>query len=74
MKPGDFLLGVLDFFAILLPGAMATWLVIQYIPASTLREALTLGFESQGEPKEWVTVGAFLLFCSLRMCSGTSSS
>lgn len=61
MKPGDFLLGVLDFFAILLPGALATWLVIQYIPAPVLRDALVLGFESQQEPKEWVTAGAFLL-------------
>lgn len=30
-KPGDFLLGVLDFFAILLPGAIATWLVAEYL-------------------------------------------
>jgi hypothetical protein len=33
MKPGDFLLSALDFFAILLPGAIATWLVSQYAPA-----------------------------------------
>jgi hypothetical protein len=61
MKPGDFLLGVLDFFAILLPGAMAAWLAVQYIPARGLRDALLLGFEKQGEPSDWVTVGAFLL-------------
>jgi hypothetical protein len=43
VKPGDFLLGVLDFFAILLPGCFATWLVAQYIPAPDLRVALSFG-------------------------------
>jgi hypothetical protein len=33
MKPGDFLLGLLDFFAVLLPGAVATWLIAHYLPA-----------------------------------------
>lgn len=33
MKPGDFLLGVLDFFAILLPGSLMSWLLTQYLPA-----------------------------------------
>ena len=44
MKPGDFFLGVLDFFAILLPGSLATWLAIQYVPAASLRSALMFGF------------------------------
>lgn len=35
MKPGDFLVGVQDFFAVLLPGALAMWLVAQYVPPST---------------------------------------
>jgi hypothetical protein len=61
VKPGDFLIGVLDFFAILLPGAMATWLVLQYVPAAALRTALVLGIEEQAEPTEWVKGGAFLL-------------
>jgi len=61
MKPGDFLLGVLDFFAILLPGAMATWLAIQYIPDPVLRDALRLGIENPGTLSPWVTTGAFLL-------------
>jgi len=43
MKPGDFLLGVLDIFAILLPGVVATWLLVQYIPAPVLRDTLSLG-------------------------------
>jgi hypothetical protein len=34
MKPADFLLGVLDFFAILLPGAIATWLLAQHLRPS----------------------------------------
>lgn len=43
MKPGDFLLGVFEFFAILLPGALATWLAVQYIPRSALHDALAFG-------------------------------
>jgi hypothetical protein len=61
MKPGDFLLGVLDFFAILLPGSMATWLVLQYIPRPVLRDALMFGVEGQPTPDTWV-LGAALLF------------
>lgn len=63
MKPGDFLLGVFDFFAILLPGVMATWLVMQYIPPPVLRDALTFQFQGQGQqsPHEWVLATAFWL-------------
>jgi len=32
-KPADFQLGLLDFFAVLLPGAIATWLLVHYLPA-----------------------------------------
>ena len=35
MKPGDFLLGVLDFFAVLLPGSLIAWLATQYVPPDT---------------------------------------
>lgn len=31
MKPADFLLGLLDFFAVLLPGAVAVWVALQYV-------------------------------------------
>jgi hypothetical protein len=31
-KPSDFMLGLLDFFAVLLPGVIATWLVSHYLP------------------------------------------
>lgn len=31
MKPADFLLGILDFFAVLLPGAVAVWVALQYV-------------------------------------------
>jgi hypothetical protein len=58
MKPGDFLLGVLDFFAIVLPGAMATWLAAQYVPASVVRGAIAF---AAPEPSEWQVVTAFLL-------------
>ena len=62
MKPGDFFLGVLDFFAILLPGSLATWLAIQYVSPSTLRAALTFEFmASAGQPDKWVVAAAFVL-------------
>src|SRR5262245_7946904 len=61
MKPGDFLLGVLDFFAILLPGGMATWLVVQYIPATELRSALALKLgDANANPDSFVLGTAFL--------------
>ena len=31
MKPSDFLLGVLDFFAVLMPGAVVTWLAAIHV-------------------------------------------
>lgn len=62
MKPGDFLLGVLDFFAILLPGSLATWLVTQYIPPNVLRGALSFGLEDgTGNPHAFVLGAALLL-------------
>jgi hypothetical protein len=33
MKPSDFMLGLLDFFAVLMPGALGTLLLAQYLPA-----------------------------------------
>jgi hypothetical protein len=61
MKPGDLLLGVFDFFAFVLPGIMATWLLAQYIPPAVLREALTFNVADQQSPHEWVLLTAFLL-------------
>jgi hypothetical protein len=46
MKPGDFFLGVLDFFAILIPGSLATWLVTRYLSEPTLHNALVLPGDS----------------------------
>ena len=57
-KPGDFLIGVLDFFAILLPGSLATWLVAQYFPPDELRRSLAFGF---GDPDRVTLWAAFLL-------------
>lgn len=59
MKPSDFLVGVFDFFAILLPGSFATWLMVQYIPPAFLREALSFRLENQ--PNGVVLGTAFLL-------------
>jgi hypothetical protein len=59
MKPSDFLIGVFDFFAILLPGSIATWLVVQYIPSAFLREALSFRLGSQ--PDAVVLGTAFVL-------------
>ena len=62
MKPGDFLLSVLDVFAILLPGSLATWLTIQYIQRDALREALSLQLgNSTANPDAFVAGAAFLL-------------
>lgn len=58
MKPGDFLLGVLDFFAVLLPGSLIVWLATQYVPADSLRRALSPGFD---EPDSIVLATALLL-------------
>ena len=46
-KPGDFLLGVQDFFAVILPGVIATWLVSNYLPAD-LGDALKLNTGAEG--------------------------
>jgi hypothetical protein len=63
MKPGDFFLGVLDFFAVLLPGSLAAWLVIRYLPATALRSALTFDFlpPDVKQPDAFLAGGAFLL-------------
>jgi hypothetical protein len=62
VKPGDFLLGVLDFFAVLLPGSLATWLAAQYVPPNALRSALWFGLgDGRGNPDPVVLGVAFLL-------------
>jgi hypothetical protein len=59
MKPGDFLIGVLDFFAILLPGSIATWLATRYIPPAHLFRQLSLDPDTQ--PEGGVLLAAFFL-------------
>jgi hypothetical protein len=61
MKPGDFLLGVLDFFAVLLPGSLATWIVTRYVPPDDLARALSFGVPSSAAPDPLVSGTAFLL-------------
>lgn len=61
MKPGDFLLGLLDFFAILLPGSLATWLAVQYVPPEQLDRALRFGMGSDPSVHTWVLGTAFFV-------------
>jgi hypothetical protein len=73
-KPGDFLIGVQDFFAVILPGAIATWLVSNYLPArfvDSLR--LSMGDEGNG-PARWAvfflssyTLGHFVFMLGSRL-------
>src|SRR5262245_11100963 len=58
MKPGDFFLSVLDFFAILLPGSLATWLVTRYVSPEDILRYLSLGSHTADGVTLWV---AFLL-------------
>jgi hypothetical protein len=60
MKPGDFLIGVLDFFAILLPGSMATWLVTRYLPPGEMLRLLSFG-PGNAAPDDATLWAAFLL-------------
>jgi len=54
MKPGDFLIGVQDFFAVLVPGTIATWLVSYYLPPDLAR-TLELGDGPEGShATHWV--------------------
>jgi hypothetical protein len=59
-KPGDFLIGVLDFFAILLPGSIATWLVTRYMPSPDLFGLLSFG-SAKAQPETFTLWIAFLL-------------
>lgn len=61
-KPGDFLIGVLDFFAILLPGSMATWLLTRYVPVNDLVRPITTG--APGAQPDSVTIWAAFLLSS----------
>lgn len=53
MKPSDFLLGLMDFFAILLPGAAATWLVAQYVDPGDTRRFLQMAGNPLPESALW---------------------
>jgi hypothetical protein len=54
-KPADFQLGLLDFFAVLLPGAIATWLLAQYLPSE-----LQGAFRIEGGEK--ASIGPWIVF------------
>ena len=50
---------MLDLFAIMLPGSLATWLVVQYIPTPALLSALFFGLEPPNRDR-FVLITAFL--------------
>jgi len=61
MKPGDFFLNLSDFFAVLLPGLVATWILVHYLPASAVC-GIDPGFVAKCElPNETVRGVSFLL-------------
>jgi hypothetical protein len=60
MKPGDFLIGVLDFFAILLPGSIATWLATRYLPPGAVFRQLSFA-SGRAEPDAATLWTAFVL-------------
>ena len=64
MKPGDFFIGVLDFFAVLLPGSLATWLATRYIPHGALAAALTFDLPGAESEPDALVVGAVFLLVS----------
>ena len=52
-KPADFFLGVLDFFAVLLPGTVATWLLVPHLP-DDIRVSLTLSGTEDTSAVRWI--------------------
>lgn len=72
MKPNEFLLGVMDFFAIVLPGAIATWVISYYLPDDL---AVKLDLSAEGnDAVRWAaflvcsyTVGHFVFMLSSRL-------
>ena len=52
-KPSDFMLGILDFLAVLLPGAIATWLLSQHLPKD-MRSAFDLASGEHAKVVPWV--------------------
>jgi hypothetical protein len=74
MKPADFLLGLLDFFAILLPGAVGAWLVSQYIPGDDRQRLLSLAGTPLTESGLWAvfvlaayTLGHFIFMAGSKL-------
>lgn len=58
-KPGEFMIGVVDFFAVVLPGMLATWMLISYLPPDMARY-LDLGAPGE-DPDRSLRWAAFLL-------------
>lgn len=56
MKPGDFMLGLLDLFGVLLPGAIATALMLPYLPEGA-RLALHVESGEHASALPWVLYG-----------------
>jgi hypothetical protein len=62
MKPGDLSLSVQDFFAVLLPGALAMWLISHYVPPDVAAIMLPGKLEVD-QPGTWTVfvLGSYLL-------------
>jgi hypothetical protein len=72
MRPSDFALGVADFFSVLLPGAIATWAISNYLPRP-LAEKLDI-LSSGSDAARWAaflvcsyTVGHFVFMLSSKL-------
>lgn len=55
MKPADFFIGVMDFFAILMPGALLVYLLLLMAPQ--LGAAVMAPFTGSGEVVKWAAYG-----------------
>jgi hypothetical protein len=55
MKPADFFIGVMDFFAILMPGALLVYLLL--VMAPQLGTAVLEPFKGSGEAVKWAAYG-----------------
>jgi hypothetical protein len=56
-KPSDFLLGILDFFAVMMPGAVVTWLAASYLPrALGAYVDVTAANGDGGQALAWVVI------------------
>lgn len=63
LKPSEFFIGVVDLFAILLPGAIATWIAIHFSETHRLPVLMSLGLAEASGAVAWLAffVSAYIL-------------